>query len=329
MERNPQFDVLRDALSRFEDLRRKHVDSHKNDVPKTLFHYTDVRGLEGILRNRTFWATDYRYLNDKEEIAYGDSLICKHMKDFLVRADVETQNQLKPIFREVLGEDYGSPSILRSWATHIFTISFSEYGNDLHQWRAYGKNAHGYSIGIDTGQVIGKPQGEDRLEFLKLVYDPAKQAKVIDSAIVDAVDLINYGFRAYDDFLRRNIINRAISLGLSAMMFNMCLLFKHQAFAEEKEWRVIKLRTANTPLSSDEDFTSDIKFRTSHDTLIPYLEVDLSATNEPSLIPITSIFLGPNHRNTRSIASLNMFLQSLKYPNDISERLHLSDIPYQ
>jgi hypothetical protein len=33
----------------------------------SVFHYTDISGLLGILRNKSLFATDYRYLNDSSE----------------------------------------------------------------------------------------------------------------------------------------------------------------------------------------------------------------------------------------------------------------------
>jgi len=35
----------------------------------TLWHYTTVTGLEGMLRSREIWATNIRYLNDDEEMS--------------------------------------------------------------------------------------------------------------------------------------------------------------------------------------------------------------------------------------------------------------------
>jgi hypothetical protein len=36
-----------------------------------LYHYTGARGLLGIERSQKLWLTDYRFLNDAEEIRFG------------------------------------------------------------------------------------------------------------------------------------------------------------------------------------------------------------------------------------------------------------------
>lgn len=35
-----------------------------------LFHYTDAKGLTGIIENQSIWASHYEYLNDSEEIRF-------------------------------------------------------------------------------------------------------------------------------------------------------------------------------------------------------------------------------------------------------------------
>jgi hypothetical protein len=37
--------------------------------PTAIYHYTDPKGLLGILSDGQLWATDNRYLNDSSEIA--------------------------------------------------------------------------------------------------------------------------------------------------------------------------------------------------------------------------------------------------------------------
>ena len=36
-----------------------------------LYHYTDAKGLEGIITKKVIWASDYRFLNDANELNYG------------------------------------------------------------------------------------------------------------------------------------------------------------------------------------------------------------------------------------------------------------------
>jgi hypothetical protein len=51
-------------------------------LPESLFHYTDAAGLQGILKSRQIWATDCRYLNDREEMQVGRRHFCQVARDF-------------------------------------------------------------------------------------------------------------------------------------------------------------------------------------------------------------------------------------------------------
>lgn len=42
---------------------------------QTLYHYTDIDGLLGILKNRVIWATEIKDLADETEFEYGRDLV--------------------------------------------------------------------------------------------------------------------------------------------------------------------------------------------------------------------------------------------------------------
>ncbi len=42
---------------------------------KILYHYTNVKGLMGILDSQCLWATDFRYTNDLSEIRYAKGIM--------------------------------------------------------------------------------------------------------------------------------------------------------------------------------------------------------------------------------------------------------------
>ena len=46
------------------------------DIPHgTLYHYTTFTGLLGIVRSRSLWASDVRYMNDSAELRHTADLI--------------------------------------------------------------------------------------------------------------------------------------------------------------------------------------------------------------------------------------------------------------
>jgi len=43
-------------------------------IDKNIYHYTDIKGLYGIIENKKFYVTDSEYLNDYTEIKYFQTI---------------------------------------------------------------------------------------------------------------------------------------------------------------------------------------------------------------------------------------------------------------
>ena len=68
---------LEEAIADFrlwvdEDYLGPEQEASRIDMP--LYHYTDARGLEGIIKSGTIWFTDYRHMNDPSELVHGIDL---------------------------------------------------------------------------------------------------------------------------------------------------------------------------------------------------------------------------------------------------------------
>lgn len=46
-------------------------------IPSTLWHYTSYAALQGIISSKRVWATEYRFLNDREEFLHAKELAQK------------------------------------------------------------------------------------------------------------------------------------------------------------------------------------------------------------------------------------------------------------
>jgi hypothetical protein len=62
--------TLEVAIKDYYDWADKHflAIERRNRMSARLYHYTDMRGFEGIVKSETIWFTDYQYLNDPNEI---------------------------------------------------------------------------------------------------------------------------------------------------------------------------------------------------------------------------------------------------------------------
>ncbi|MEG0969258.1 MAG: hypothetical protein RSG92_28260, partial [Pseudomonas sp.] len=105
----------------------------------SLYHYTDVNAVRSILEKRQLWLSDIRFLNDSQEMNDGSRFVLDALDDLLPvpGMDKDCFDNAKERLREAF-DDHISFDIDDE---PTFVCSFSEAGNQLSQWRAYGKYA--------------------------------------------------------------------------------------------------------------------------------------------------------------------------------------------
>ena len=125
-----------------------------------LYHYTDQKGLLGIIRDKCIWATHLRYLNDTSEGKIVFPVVLDELNSRVNSDAMMLSFGMQPLKRsgkiECEDEEILSQGVaMLSWVTSqdVFVTSFSEKGNLLSQWRAYSGGSGGYSIGFSPGYL--------------------------------------------------------------------------------------------------------------------------------------------------------------------------------
>ena len=108
------------------------------DPPPILYHYTTPAGLLGIIDKREIWASHTQYLNDQREFQHAVSIIEEEIASMKKTPQHDKHQDLLDQMASVL-KDSGS--------MNVCVCSFSEKGDVLSQWRAYGGGS-GFSIGL-------------------------------------------------------------------------------------------------------------------------------------------------------------------------------------
>ena len=145
-----------------------------SDDPALVYHYTDARGLFGIITDKVLWASDVWFMNDAREALYGLDAI-EHALDSLnttTDAGTEVRHRALGWLKDIRTRD-------EFWRSYIACLSF--LGDDLSQWRAYGR-PRGFSIGFDAAQLRGlcSPSPEfDKPTFRRVEYDVQQQARTV------------------------------------------------------------------------------------------------------------------------------------------------------
>lgn len=109
------------------------------DAP--IYHYTDARGLLGIVQDKVLWATEASGLNDVAEVVQG--------WDF-IRAWLKTQDPDDDVIGDMIEVALGDGSDDEDdWVRSrdgVYVCSASLLGDDANQWRLYGGAARGYAV---------------------------------------------------------------------------------------------------------------------------------------------------------------------------------------
>jgi hypothetical protein len=79
----------------------RETDVPESETPDRLYHYTDARGLLGILESRKLWASDVRLLNDARELDYAADLVRRWLDDLSGLLPGRTSEGTRPRQRRV------------------------------------------------------------------------------------------------------------------------------------------------------------------------------------------------------------------------------------
>lgn len=133
----------------------------RTPIPDKLWYYTSIKGFHGIVESKKMWATDARYLNDREELIHAEQFA-----DKLLEAAPEL-------------DDEGFPH--KDWLTkarrmapvrgiQIFVACFTTEEDQLSQWRAYSHESSGVSLAFDL-RSVRPPVGDDTsVAFAPCIY---------------------------------------------------------------------------------------------------------------------------------------------------------------
>jgi hypothetical protein len=212
----------------------------------TLYHYTSMTGLRGILSSRTIWATDYRCLNDMSEVIYADAIIRETVHE-------ETTDLSQPIQDFLRRFSYIVQYASSRMHMHIHIASFCQEGDSLCQWREYARQ--GVAIGLFGAPLEDLPD----CHIVKVEYRRDVQKQFIREAFRLHVASIKQAFDRGD----KDEIRAACDPFATQLMF-YAAAFKHPAFADEREWRAITGATE-----------PNIQTRTSGDLVQRYVTLSL------------------------------------------------------
>lgn len=189
----------------------------------------------------------------------------------------------------------------------VFVISFSQSGDLLSQWRAYGA----YAIEFDAEMLP--------LSVSECLYEEDKKYDVAVEVSLDCALIMAQSMPENDGQLDEKgseVFSNII--GLAARM-------KHDCFSEEHEYRIVQ----GHDIDHDVEDGLDVEFRTRGNFLVPYVELAIPVNC------IKSVKIGPMKDQDLAYASMKAFVDKVIFKSFDQDDFSLhyievmkSSIPY-
>lgn len=308
-----------------------------SDVYKTVYHYTDWQGLNGILNSQTLWATNYQYLNDEKEIKlFMEEQLLEFLKPHLEK------EYLRILFAEQTARNnffynqgnldasvhHDTHAAIRAFFTptenEIYICSLcGETKNPkiddhglLSQWRGYGGDG-GFCIGFDTKKLEDNLYKEHTYSAYlytaigDIIYSDDKK-KFQTELQINLKKLADY-IPAFTTASYKQKIPKNFEFPFEDFM-NCITRYKHWGFKEENEVRIVALLT---PSYIENELKPRKKIHNRRNK--PYIEIFSDIEDN---LPITKIIVGPHKQKYERAQLLE---NKLKGKNI---KIQVSDIPY-
>ena len=306
----------------------------------SVYHYTSIGGLKGILSNQTLHFTNIKYMNDKDEYIAGLDSLAK-----VYGFSSEEHAKIK--------------SVLTSQKVQTFVCCFSLKKDSLPMWNYYTKeiNNQGYNIEFDDKKLVESIlRNNPCLDGCEISFGKVDYSKDNDSeySIAIANEIISsfkvLGLRLQTLF-EKNICNAASSTPNKETLEktisniekkknrvpiffyngekcrfeknpseNYLYFIKRDCFRQEKEFRiVISVPDELLPKLTDKKV---YKFRISNGVLVPYLELKFSKE------VVKSLTISPTVKSDLVEQSIQDFIKYSGYNiEDFSKFIKHSEIP--
>lgn len=253
---------------------------------RILTHYTSGGGLLGIFENKAIWASRIQFLNDYMEFRLAKELAQTAIASYNLPNQNISLIQLCNAVSNYIGRI--DPV--------LYVASFSEDGDSLSQWRAYCPANLGYNIGFNADKLtlLAEKQG---FYLRPCIYDFETQKTMInewiDRLLKDFISRFPTSSNAVQ-FCQDNMNPYVNGFILNAPYF------KHPAFKEECEWRLVSKMPPND---------RHAKLRVGKSTLIPYIPFSIPFDTDET--PLYNITIGPTPNPELAQDSIHYLLRGL------------------
>ena len=278
----------------------KHISLRKIDPGENLYHYTKCRGVQGILKDKAFFATKSDFLNDANEMRYTLALTREVLGEFPVfKRNDALREKLSVTADEMKRQCY-------------YVLSFSVESDSITLWSEFGNNT-GYNLEFRSGELLDMISRTKKISYHGLlIYSRKEQRAIIRRLLTEDIPA-SLGL-SFDDIIKNaadddpegvfdeNIFGKYCRQFRKAISI-YAVFFKQEEFSAEKEYRVVLKET-------DE---SEVRYREKDGFLLPYIRVNIRKAHDA----VNRITVAPQNHIDLAREGMQLYARQLGYSAEV------------
>ena len=282
-----------------------------------VYHYCSLKAFIDIFKSNTIRLYDLTTMNDPSELELKKFDFAKLLQEYYIETidnrNVESEANTHKvdiylkIFRDLFSLENSSNILL------ILAFCLSEVEDGLVQWRLYGDEGRGVSLGFDR-HILETYAKDNKIDFCNIEYQNEFD-KWLEERVKNAIEEIK-SIKSDD-----NLVSRIYDLIVD--FYSKIFKYKKQAFSFEHEVRLVRtLQFPKDKLHGDtKEFIKlkSLNFDTNRNMIRVYEEVPLTH------LGLKTITLGPQNDNNQDI--INLLLSRYIQTDEI--KIYKSYIPYR
>lgn len=291
----------------------------------TIYHYTTLEALFGIVESEDLWMTDYSFLNDASEVEHGIELAAS------VFSETAASRAGSPIADHLRNLSSISPTV----RPRICISCFSSARDSLSQWRAYSRSSVGVALGFGATTLLYGLGFPPECTLTTVAYSDAHKTALLSC-------FARFFAEAFDRDAARKLKSNDGTKSIDptehywpimkSLFFETVVCCKNGAFADEREVRLVYKEEPE--LLNELGLPKTVKrFRSADGLLVPYTTTtDIANTlrhsrdSEKQKFPLEEVIIGPHPKAELAIRSVEEYLAAKGF-QDV--RVVRSDLPFR
>lgn len=222
--------TIADFRRNLSELAARENEASTRDLPEVVYHYTDYRGLKGILTSRCFWIMHYRSMNDPSEVSHGYQA---------VKAAVERYAQSSDASHKEFWDKFAARFLRSAEMFCHYVLAFCESADYLPAWRWYGDDGAGFAIGVKKNYFTSIKDLKIPLVIGRVTYDEEAFSRNL-LPYFHLITSLLYSWQGSPASSREGEEALAALEGAAApYLLAEALCHKNEQYREEREWRIV------------------------------------------------------------------------------------------